>query len=116
MARWMVAMDSRSSCSSGVPYAKLIPIQPSPMADTSKLLFPSLRFCIFKFLFQSEVKFLSQSEVKVILVRICRDGLTRSCSTCPDIARNCRSRCNGGVADAKGELFTISNLLYTMRA
>src|SRR2546430_9245834 len=30
----------------GGPYAKLIPIQPSPIADTSKPLFPSLRFFI----------------------------------------------------------------------
>src|SRR5882672_7826258 len=28
------------------PYPKLIPIQPRPIADTSRLLFPSLRFCI----------------------------------------------------------------------
>src|SRR5207244_3553042 len=30
----------------GGPYAKLIPMQPSPIADTSKPLFPSLRFFI----------------------------------------------------------------------
>ena len=28
-------------------YAKVIPIQPSPMAETSRLVFPSLRFFIF---------------------------------------------------------------------
>ena len=28
------------------PYPPLIPMQPSPMAETSRLLFPSLRFCI----------------------------------------------------------------------
>src|SRR6476660_4204759 len=28
------------------PYPKLIPMQPSPRAETSRLLFPSLRFCI----------------------------------------------------------------------
>ena len=31
----------------GGPYEKLIPMQPKPMAETSKLLFPSFRFCIF---------------------------------------------------------------------
>src|SRR2546427_783671 len=46
MARWRVAVDSCSSRSSGVPYAKLIPIQPIPMADTSRVLLPSLRFCM----------------------------------------------------------------------
>src|SRR2546422_10601719 len=35
-----------SCLSAAGPYPKLIPIQPSPMADTSRLLFPSLRFCI----------------------------------------------------------------------
>src|SRR5580658_3556049 len=35
-----------SFVSPGGPKPKLIPMQPSPMADTSKLLFPSLRFCI----------------------------------------------------------------------
>src|SRR5271157_3150983 len=35
-----------SVLSLGGPYEKLIPMQPSPMADTSRLLFPSLRFCI----------------------------------------------------------------------
>src|SRR5262245_47449965 len=42
----MVAMDSRSSRSAGVPYAKLIPMQPSPMADTSGPPVPSVRFCM----------------------------------------------------------------------
>jgi hypothetical protein len=35
-----------SCLSLGGPYEKLIPMQPSPKAETSKLLFPSLRFCI----------------------------------------------------------------------
>src|SRR6266478_3977374 len=35
-----------SCLSLGGPYEKLIPMQPSPMAETSRLLFPSLRFCI----------------------------------------------------------------------
>ena len=34
IARWMVAMDSRSSRSSAVPYAWLIPIRPRPSAET----------------------------------------------------------------------------------
>src|SRR5262245_52376647 len=41
-ARLIVASDSFSS---PAPYAKLIPIQPSPMADTSNSL-PNLRFFI----------------------------------------------------------------------
>src|SRR6266513_2732377 len=32
----------------GGPYPKLIPMQPSPIAETSKPLFPSSRFCIFE--------------------------------------------------------------------
>src|SRR2546429_6690754 len=32
----------------GRTVAKLIPMQPSPMAETSRLLLPSLRFCILK--------------------------------------------------------------------
>src|SRR5207245_9810002 len=35
-----------SFLSAGGPRPKLIPMQPSPRAETSKLLFPSLRFCI----------------------------------------------------------------------
>src|ERR1022692_2939111 len=35
-----------SCLSLGGPYEKLIPMQPSPSAETSKPLFPSLRFCI----------------------------------------------------------------------
>src|SRR3981189_3423779 len=35
-----------SCLSLGGPYDQLIPMQPSPMAETSRLLFPSLRFCI----------------------------------------------------------------------
>jgi hypothetical protein len=39
-------ISEMASClSMGEPYAELIPMQPSPMADTSRLLFPSLRFC-----------------------------------------------------------------------
>src|SRR5882724_11611044 len=34
-----------SFLSLGGPYEKLIPMQPSPMAETSRLLLPSLRFC-----------------------------------------------------------------------
>src|SRR5439155_10504662 len=73
-----------------------------------------------KFLFQSEVKFLSQSEVEAILVRICRDGLTRSCSTCRDIARNRASSATGHYPDHAGGLsnITIHNVqssLYNAR-
>src|SRR6202158_1533226 len=35
-----------SFLSAGGPKPKLSPMQPRPMADTSRLLFPSLRFCI----------------------------------------------------------------------
>src|SRR5713101_3948811 len=35
-----------SCLSAGGPKPKLIPMQPNPRAETSKLLFPSLRFCI----------------------------------------------------------------------
>src|SRR5271169_2415626 len=35
-----------SCVSLGGPYEKLIPMQPNPRADTSRLLFPSLRFFI----------------------------------------------------------------------
>src|SRR6266478_3556297 len=35
-----------SFLSAGGPRPKLIPMQPNPRAETSKLLFPSLRFCI----------------------------------------------------------------------
>src|ERR1022692_3652181 len=36
-----------SCLSLGGPYEKLIPMQPSPRAETSRPLFPSLRFCIW---------------------------------------------------------------------
>src|SRR6476646_4005788 len=39
----MVAIDSRSSRSSRVPYAWLIPISPSPMAETVRPWVPSVR-------------------------------------------------------------------------
>src|SRR3954454_18590301 len=44
MARWMVAIDSRSSRSSGVPYDALMPMQPRPISETSRPCRPSLRF------------------------------------------------------------------------
>src|SRR6476660_2534441 len=36
-----------SCLSLGGPYMTLIPMQPSPRAETSRLLFPSLRFCMY---------------------------------------------------------------------
>src|ERR1700756_377796 len=54
-------------------------MQPNPMADTSRLLFPSLRFCISELLsFQSSLGDLTSLE---------RDCRALSCSTCRDIAR-----------------------------
>src|SRR3954452_11703691 len=44
MARWMVAIDSRSSRSSGVPYDALMPMQPRPISETSRPCRPSFRF------------------------------------------------------------------------
>ena len=43
MARWIVAMDSRSSRSSAVPYAWLIPMRPRPSAETVRPCVPSCR-------------------------------------------------------------------------
>jgi len=43
-AAWRSAVISFLSFAG--PYDQLIPMQPKPMAETSKLLFPSLRFCI----------------------------------------------------------------------
>src|ERR1700690_3427491 len=45
-AAWRRAVISFLSF--GGPYEKLIPMQPSPIADTSKLLFPSFRFSIVR--------------------------------------------------------------------
>jgi hypothetical protein len=39
----MVAMDSRSSRSSGVPYAWVIPIRPGPSAETVRPWLPRVR-------------------------------------------------------------------------
>src|SRR5947199_214565 len=62
---WMSSFTARSTaaCSSvvifvlsfGGPYDQLMPMQPSPIAETSRLLLPSLRFCIFLFLFAHAV-------------------------------------------------------------
>src|SRR5947199_9340899 len=41
MARWMVAMDSVSSAG---PYDVLMPMQPRPIAETSRPCLPSFRF------------------------------------------------------------------------
>src|ERR1035438_2757728 len=38
--------ETISCLSGGGPYEKLIPMQPSPSAETSRLLLPNLRFCI----------------------------------------------------------------------
>src|SRR5271170_1843286 len=58
-----------------------MPMQPSPMAETSKLLFPSLRF----FIFNSYLCVKCWNELTSPR-RGCR---SRSCYTCCGIARKC---------------------------
>src|ERR1700680_5042660 len=94
------------------PYITLIPMQPRPRADTSKLLFPSLRFCIVSSALERTVGGFGQLFIGSCHVEPFLDRWCYSCERVASGGKQPRRVLHAGDLDeGVAELYRVSLLL-----